>query len=147
MEGGPAKVTKDREEWERATRATLSCQPFPAPSIRSRSRYPGLAGGEYVTRVAAGQTAVYAVTNTGRLFAWGSNQSGELGRPQEDLKTCGSECKEDNERIESKPLPVSLSSVEAAGISHPMVTNVYAGGKYAAGETEQRRCDRLGRKQ
>ncbi len=132
VEGAPSKVTKAKAEWEKGkgpstyVLPTVPCSVYPV-----KITVPGLEGGEYVTSVAAGQTAVYAVTNTGRLFAWGSNQSGELGRPQEDLKTCGSECKEGDERVESKPLPVSLASVEAEGVLHPRVTNVYAGGKFA----------------
>jgi len=132
VEGAPGKVAKAKQEWEKGkgpstyVLPTAPCSVYPV-----KIAIPGLAEGEYVTRVAAGQTAVYAVTNTGRLFAWGSNQSGELGRPQEDPKTCGSECKENSERVESKPLPVSLAAVEAEGVSQPAVTNVYAGGKYA----------------
>lgn len=92
---------------------------------------PGLRPGEYITQVAAGQTAEYVVTSQGRVFAWGSNQSGEIGRRQDNLKTCGNSCHESNERIVATPVEVSLASVEGEGVPAPFVTSVSAGGKYA----------------
>ncbi len=84
-----------------------------------------LEAGEKVTQISAGGRSAYVVSNNHKVWAWGSNRNGELGK----IETAEEEAHTED-RFDATPTVVSMKPVEEELKTTVSPTSVAAGGEF-----------------